>query len=68
MEPNEIIETTLYNSSYRHGVDEKRRVQIPAKWRPTKPGKAAKETRLGDKRHQGRRKETRRRPRPDDGA
>ena len=36
--------------------------------RPTKPGKAAKETRLGDKRHQSRRKETRRRPRPDDGT
>jgi MraZ protein len=29
---------TYYNSSYRHGVDEKRRVQIPAKWRPTEPG------------------------------
>jgi MraZ protein len=26
-----------YNSSYRHGVDEKRRVQIPAKWRPAQP-------------------------------
>ncbi len=39
MEPNETIEaTTLYNSSYRHGVDEKRRLQIPAKWRPAKPG------------------------------
>lgn len=25
---------TYYNSQYRHGVDEKRRVQIPAKWRP----------------------------------
>ena len=23
-----------YNSCFRHGVDEKRRVQIPAKWRP----------------------------------
>src|SRR5258708_8829311 len=23
-----------YNSEYRHGVDEKRRLQIPAKWRP----------------------------------
>jgi DNA-binding transcriptional regulator/RsmH inhibitor MraZ len=23
---------------YRHGVDEKRRVQIPAKWRPEKEG------------------------------
>ena len=26
-----------YNSLYRHGVDGKRRVQIPAKWRPTRP-------------------------------
>src|ERR1044071_5965460 len=25
---------TYYNSLYRHGVDEKRRIQIPAKWRP----------------------------------
>ena len=25
----------LFNSLYRHGVDEKRRIQIPAKWRPT---------------------------------
>lgn len=25
----------LYNSKYTHGVDEKRRLQIPAKWRPT---------------------------------
>lgn len=24
----------MYNSIYHHGVDEKRRVQIPAKWRP----------------------------------
>src|ERR1035438_8076709 len=31
-------EPTYYNSCYRHGVDEKRRVQIPAKWRPGKPG------------------------------
>jgi MraZ protein len=29
---------TYYNSRYRHGVDEKRRVQIPAKWRPENPG------------------------------
>jgi MraZ protein len=36
MDPNDIIEPTYYNSLYRHGVDEKRRVQIPAKWRPTK--------------------------------
>src|SRR5665213_3011532 len=27
-----------YNSLYRHGVDEKRRVQVPAKWRPEKAG------------------------------
>ena len=31
-------EPTYYNSCYRHGVDEKRRVQIPAKWRPAKDG------------------------------
>jgi len=29
---------TVYNSSYRHGVDEKRRVQVPAKWRPEEEG------------------------------
>ena len=29
---------TYYNSCFRHGVDEKRRVQIPAKWRPEKDG------------------------------
>jgi MraZ protein len=39
MEPNEQnIEPTYYNSLYRHGVDEKRRVQIPSKWRPATPG------------------------------
>jgi MraZ protein len=38
MEPNEKIEPKYYNSLYRHGVDEKRRVQIPAKWRPAKAG------------------------------
>jgi MraZ protein len=26
-----------YHSRYRHGVDDKRRVQIPAKWRPSQP-------------------------------
>ena len=31
--PNEFIEP-IYQARYRHGVDEKRRVQIPAKWRP----------------------------------
>ena len=24
----------IYNSTFRHGVDEKRRIQIPAAWRP----------------------------------
>jgi MraZ protein len=38
MELNETTEPTIYNSRYTHGVDEKRRVQIPAKWRPAKPG------------------------------
>jgi MraZ protein len=31
-------QTTYYNSCYRHGVDEKRRIQIPAKWRPEETG------------------------------
>ncbi len=31
-------ETIYYNSLFRHGVDEKRRVQIPAKWLPTAGG------------------------------
>jgi MraZ protein len=34
MEANKAKAPTYYNSLYRHGVDEKRRVQIPAKWRP----------------------------------
>ena len=38
MEAANNIETTYYNSSYRHGVDEKRRLQVPAKWRPSKEG------------------------------
>jgi len=38
MQPSESAEPIYYNSSYRHGVDEKRRLQIPAKWRPSKPG------------------------------
>jgi MraZ protein len=29
-------EPAYYNSRFRHGVDEKRRMQIPAKWRPQK--------------------------------
>src|SRR6185295_19261856 len=35
MPTNHAKTTMLYNSVYRHGVDEKRRLQIPAKWRPT---------------------------------
>ena len=37
MAQEETLEPTYYNSLYQHGVDEKRRVQIPAKWRPAKP-------------------------------
>jgi MraZ protein len=33
METGEALQP-IYNSLYRHGVDEKRRIQIPAKWRP----------------------------------
>lgn len=35
---NAPTKTICYNSSYRHGVDEKRRLQIPAKWRPEEDG------------------------------
>jgi MraZ protein len=28
----------LFNSTYEHGIDEKRRLQIPAKWRPPEDG------------------------------
>ncbi len=35
MDPEAQNSRTYYNSAYRHGVDEKRRVQIPAKWRPS---------------------------------
>jgi MraZ protein len=38
MEQHEITAPTYYNSVYRHGVDAKRRIQIPAKWRPPEPG------------------------------
>jgi MraZ protein len=38
MDQEQNSDPICYNSSYRHGVDEKRRVQIPAKWRPTRPG------------------------------
>jgi MraZ protein len=38
MDVSESSGKKYYNSLYRHGVDEKRRVQIPAKWRPARPG------------------------------
>ena len=38
MDPKEPVGQVYYNSLYRFGVDEKRRVQIPAKWRPEKSG------------------------------
>ena len=34
METTEKVAPVYYNSTFRHGVDEKRRVQIPARWRP----------------------------------
>ena len=34
MAPNDSTDAVYYNSVYRNVVDEKRRVQIPAKWRP----------------------------------
>jgi len=37
MTSNESNEQTYYHSLYRHGVDDKRRLQIPAKWRPKQP-------------------------------
>lgn len=38
MSDTQTKEPTYYNSRFLHGVDEKRRVQIPAKWRPDKSG------------------------------
>ena len=34
---NEKAERIYYHSRFRHGVDDKRRVQIPSKWRPSEP-------------------------------
>ena len=34
MNQSKTNEPTYYNSLFQHGVDEKRRVQIPSKWRP----------------------------------
>jgi|SRR5208282_4177385 len=38
MEPNVNSAPSVYNATYEHGVDEKRRLQIPSKWRPEQPG------------------------------
>lgn len=38
MSDAQVKKPTYYNSCYRHGVDEKRRIQIPAKWRPEEAG------------------------------
>jgi len=38
MAANQTVARTYYNSIYRHGVDPKRRVQVPAKWRPAESG------------------------------
>lgn len=37
MSSTETIAPIYYSSTFRHGVDEKRRVQVPAKWRPQQP-------------------------------
>lgn len=37
MSSTETITPIYYNSTFRHGVDDKRRVQVPAKWRPHQP-------------------------------
>lgn len=34
MESNGNSRRTYYNGTFLHGVDDKRRVQVPAKWRP----------------------------------
>jgi MraZ protein len=34
MSTEPIVESPTFNSVYQHGVDEKRRLAIPAKWRP----------------------------------
>jgi MraZ protein len=38
MEQRTTNSRTYYNGLFRHGVDEKRRVQIPARWRPEESG------------------------------
>lgn len=38
MAPENTSAPIYYNSVFRHGVDDKRRLQIPARWRPDDPG------------------------------
>jgi MraZ protein len=38
MSANETSAPMYYNGVFTHGVDPKRRLQIPARWRPTKAG------------------------------
>jgi MraZ protein len=38
MESNVTVGPTYYNSLHRRGTDEKRRIQVPAMWRPAKSG------------------------------
>jgi MraZ protein len=38
MKQNQSQVPIYYNSVYRHGIDAKRRIQIPAKWRPYEAG------------------------------
>jgi MraZ protein len=37
MAENAINEKTHYTGTFRHGLDDKRRVQVPARWRPSQP-------------------------------
>ena len=36
--PSQATTTQIFNSTYRHGLDEKRRIQVPSMWRPSEPG------------------------------
>ena len=36
--PSNATTAPVYNSTFRHGVDQKRRIQIPSMWRPAEPG------------------------------
>ncbi len=37
MSTDAASEIIYYNAFFRHGVDENRRIQVPAKWRPSDP-------------------------------